>query len=76
MYNFFSNDFGFITFCNREDAWHAKEHGNDDPSLPKYNLSFGGRKLFCKAEYADLGKKIYHIICTIMYTKLHKFLSC
>jgi hypothetical protein len=37
------------------DAYEAVEHGNDDPHLPKYDLSFGGRRAFCKETYADLG---------------------
>jgi peroxisome proliferator-activated receptor gamma coactivator-related protein 1 len=38
------------------DAYEAVEHGNDDPHLPKYDLSFGGRRAFCKETYADLGR--------------------
>jgi len=58
----FSNNFGFVTFEHRADAYSAKEHGNDDPSLPKYDLSFGGRRTFCKDKYADLGKnRSYYI---------------
>jgi hypothetical protein len=46
------------------DAYEAVEHGNDDPHLPKYDLSFGGRRAFCKETYADLGDRtffLYHI---------------
>lgn len=36
------------------DAYEAIEHGNDDPYLPKYDLSFGGRRVFCQTSYSDL----------------------
>ena len=44
-----------MTFAYKVDAYEAVERGNDDPSLPKYDLSFGGRRAFCKETYADLG---------------------
>nr|CAH7752654.1 unnamed protein product [Callosobruchus chinensis] len=46
--------YGFVTFANKLDAYEAIEHGNDDPYLPKYDLSFGGRRIFCKTSYSDL----------------------
>lgn len=45
-----------MTFAYKVDAYEAVEHGNDDPTLPKYDLSFGGRRAFCKEQYADLGE--------------------
>ncbi|KYN08348.1 Peroxisome proliferator-activated receptor gamma coactivator-related protein 1 [Cyphomyrmex costatus] len=47
-------NYGFITFLYNNDAYEAVEHGNDNPSLPEYTLSFGGRRAFCKSKYADL----------------------
>ena len=38
------------------DAYEAIEHGNDDPSFPNVDISFGGRRTFCKEKYSDLGK--------------------
>ena len=32
----------------------AVEHGNDDPGQQRYELSFGGRRAFCKEKYFDL----------------------
>lgn len=52
----FSDNYGFVTFLNKLDAYEAIEHGNDDPFYPKYDLSFGGRREFCKTSYSDLGK--------------------
>ena len=48
------DNYGFITFENKEDAYNAVEHGNDDISQPKYDLCFGGRRAFCKEKYFDL----------------------
>lgn len=45
-----------MTFANKLDAYNAIEHGNDDPYYPKYDLSFGGRRIFCQTSYSDLGK--------------------
>jgi len=69
LYNlgyYFSENYGFVTFVYNNDAYEAVEHGNDNPSLPEYTLSFGGRRAFCKSKYADLGKIInisYIYIC-------------
>jgi hypothetical protein len=43
-----------VTFQNRAEAYDAVEHANDDTSHPPYQMSFGGRRAFCKREYADL----------------------
>ncbi|RZB38797.1 GPI-anchored adhesin-like protein PGA55, partial [Asbolus verrucosus] len=48
------DNFGFVTFANKEDAYEAVERGNDGHVYPKYDLSFGGRRLFCKTSYSDL----------------------
>ncbi|XP_015430145.1 PREDICTED: NK-tumor recognition protein [Dufourea novaeangliae] len=48
------DNYGFVTFGYKNDAYEAVEHGNDDPTLPRYDLCFGGRRAFCKVKYADL----------------------
>lgn len=48
------DNYGFVTFTNKKDAFVAIEHGNDDTSYPKVDLCFGGRRAFCKEKYADL----------------------
>lgn len=53
---YYRDNYGFVTFAYKVDAYEAVEHGNDDPSLPHYDLCFGGRRAFCKQRYADLGK--------------------
>lgn len=52
----FRDNYGFVTFQHKMDAYEAVERGNDDPSIPKYDISFGGRRAFCKTRYSDLGK--------------------
>uniref|UniRef100_A0A1B6CCS6 RRM domain-containing protein n=1 Tax=Clastoptera arizonana TaxID=38151 RepID=A0A1B6CCS6_9HEMI len=49
-----ADNYGFVTFAYKVDAYEAVEHGNSDPSLPRYDLCFGGRRVFCKQRYADL----------------------
>lgn len=48
------SNYGFVTFKYKVDAYAAVEHGNDDPSWPRYELSFGGRRAFCREKYFDL----------------------
>lgn len=70
---YFSDNYGFVTFVYKNDAYAAIEHGNDDPSLPTYDLSFGGRRAFCKYKYSDLGKK--KNTYAYMYTYIDVLLS-
>ena len=53
-----ADNYGFVTYKKREDAYNAVEHGNDDFTLPQYDLSFGGRRIFCQTSYSDLDKMI------------------
>ncbi|XP_021912997.1 uncharacterized protein LOC110826561 [Zootermopsis nevadensis] len=48
------DNYGFVTFAYKMDAYEAVEHGNDDPNQPRYDLCFGGRRVFCKTRYSDL----------------------
>ena len=48
------SNYGFVTFQYQADAYVAVEHGNDDPGQQRYELSFGGRRAFCKEKYFDL----------------------
>ncbi|CAG0894233.1 unnamed protein product [Darwinula stevensoni] len=50
----YGDNYGFVTFCHCRDAVAAIEHGNDDPTLPRYDITFGGRREFCGKSYADL----------------------
>lgn len=52
------DNYGFITFKYKVDAYEAIEHGNDDPSYPTVDLCFGGRRAFCKEKYSDLDSHI------------------
>lgn len=48
------DNYGFVTFKYKVDAYEAIEHGNDDPSFPTVDICFGGRRTFCKEKYSDL----------------------
>ncbi|XP_050049130.1 uncharacterized protein [Dermacentor andersoni] len=48
------DNYGFVTFLRGSDAYEAVEHGNDDPKLPRFDLCFGGRRQFCRTNWADL----------------------
>ncbi|CAH1375395.1 unnamed protein product [Tenebrio molitor] len=50
----YGDNYGFVTFGKKEDAYEAVEHGNDGSVYPKYELSFGGRRIFCQTSYSDL----------------------
>lgn len=51
-----ADNYGFVTFVNKEDAYTAVEYGNADPADRQYDLSFGGRRLFCQQKYSDLDR--------------------
>ena len=65
LYFFFRDNYGFVTFHNKKDAFSAIEHGNDDTSYPRVDLCFGGRRAFCKEKYADLGMYVKSDYCTL-----------
>lgn len=48
------DNYGFVTFVYKCDAFAAIEEGNKDSSEPQYDLCFGGRRHFCQSSYADL----------------------
>ncbi|CAG2106977.1 unnamed protein product [Medioppia subpectinata] len=51
----YGDNYAFVTFYKRCDAYEAIEHANEDSRHPKFDLSFGGRRKFCKTRYEDLG---------------------
>jgi len=48
------DNYGFVTFAYKMDAYEAVEHGNDNSMETRYDICFGGRRAFCKQKYADL----------------------
>jgi len=48
--------YGFVTFENSKDAFAAIDNSTRDPEINIYDVSFGGRRGFCRSSYADLGK--------------------
>ncbi|XP_039451522.1 NK-tumor recognition protein isoform X2 [Culex pipiens pallens] len=49
--------YGFVTFEKPQDAYKAIDSSSGDPNLAEYDVSFGGRRAFCRTEYADLAFK-------------------
>lgn len=50
------DNYGFVTYYNNKDAFDAIENGSklrEQNELP-FDLCFGGRRQFCKTNYADL----------------------
>ncbi|XP_037814735.1 myb-like protein O [Lucilia sericata] len=55
--------YGFVTFERSQDAFSAIDNSTRDPQINMYDVSFGGRRAFCRASYADLdnaGINTYH----------------
>lgn len=55
---FFFSDrmkFGFVTFKSAKDAYNTIDGSASDPAINVYDVSFGGRRAFCKESYLDLG---------------------
>ncbi|XP_055524105.1 serine-rich adhesin for platelets [Wyeomyia smithii] len=46
--------YGFVTFEKPQDAYKAIDASGSNPNLCGYDVSFGGRRAFCRTEYADL----------------------
>lgn len=52
--------FGFVTFAEVQSAYEVIEKYRSDQILSKYDVRFGGRRRFCKQNYADLGECLHH----------------
>lgn len=48
--------YGFVTFECAQDAFTAIDSSPRDEQINMYDISFGGRRAFCRASYADLGE--------------------
>lgn len=60
--------FGFVTFDNAKDAYRAIDCSTRDDTIKMYDVSFGGRRAFCKSTYLDLG--IYKHQCVGVWTRV------
>ncbi|XP_016998696.2 uncharacterized protein srl [Drosophila takahashii] len=55
--------YGFVTYERAQDAFTAIDTSPRDSQINMYDISFGGRRAFCRATYADLdnaGINNYH----------------
>lgn len=48
--------YGFITFERPRDAFIAIDSSKIDPEINTYYVNFGGRRVFCRSNYEDLGR--------------------
>lgn len=56
-----SMKYGFVTFECAQDAFTAIDSSPRDEQINMYDISFGGRRAFCRASYADLGKLAFKL---------------
>lgn len=47
--------YGFVTFERPADAYTAIDTCSKNPAIKDYDISFGGRRAFCREKYLDLG---------------------
>lgn len=50
--------YGFITFERADQAYNAIDAKSKDPNLKNYDVSFGGRRDFCRQSYCDLDNTV------------------
>ncbi|EDX11605.1 uncharacterized protein LOC6726691 [Drosophila simulans] len=46
--------YGFVTYERAQDAFTAIDTSHRDSQINMYDISFGGRRAFCRSSYADL----------------------
>ncbi|XP_036323451.1 uncharacterized protein LOC118737200 [Rhagoletis pomonella] len=57
--------YGFVTYERSKDAFTVIDSSARDPVINMYDISFGGRRAFCRSSYADLdnaGINTYHSV--------------
>lgn len=52
--------YGFITFVRPGDAYTAIDDSSKNSAICHYDVSFGGRRAFCREKYFDLGEYLFH----------------
>lgn len=48
--------YGFVTFVRPCDAYTAIDESSKNSAICHYDISFGGRRAFCRQKYLDLGE--------------------
>lgn len=52
--------YGFVTYARPCDAYTAIDDSSKNAAICHYDISFGGRRTFCREQYFDLGELIAH----------------
>lgn len=50
--------YAFVTFEHPADAYKVIDTSTKNPALRAYDISFGGRRAFCREKYLDLGNAL------------------
>ncbi|KAH8418000.1 hypothetical protein KR222_010194, partial [Zaprionus bogoriensis] len=61
--------YGFVTFECAQDAFTAIDSSPRDEQINMYDISFGGRRAFCRASYADLDNAGINNLQSYVYPK-------
>lgn len=48
--------YGFVTYARPCDAYTAIDDSSKNAAICHYDISFGGRRTFCREQYFDLGE--------------------
>lgn len=52
--------YGFVTFERPADAYKVIDTSSKNPVLKDYDISFGGRRAFCREKYVDYDSQSMH----------------
>uniref|UniRef100_A0A1A9WTS5 RRM domain-containing protein n=1 Tax=Glossina brevipalpis TaxID=37001 RepID=A0A1A9WTS5_9MUSC len=61
--------YGFVTYERAQDAFDAIDNSSRDSQIKMYDVSFGGRRAFCRASYADLDNAGVNAYQSYVYPK-------
>ncbi|KAH8277497.1 hypothetical protein KR026_011655 [Drosophila bipectinata] len=61
--------YGFVTYEKAQDAFTAIDTSPRDSQINMYDISFGGRRAFCRATYADLDNAGINTYDSYVYPK-------
>lgn len=69
--------YGFVTYARPCDAYTAIDDSSKNAAICHYDISFGGRRTFCRQQYFDLGElsTLYTILYGSLASTKHLFSS-